>query len=343
MKVLVTGGCGFIGSWVCEYYAKKSDKVISYDNMTKHELMRTGYNVEKARMYNWNYLKKLNVELVKADIRDKEKLFEYARECDFIVHTAAQPAVTISIEDPILDFTTNVLGTINVLEAARKFNIPVVSCATIHVYGNKINDELKEGENRYIRKPVAIDEQYPILGGIITPLHASKSSADIYVRMYIETYKIKAASFRLTGLYGPRQLGGEDHGWVANFCIRAMLGIPITIYGTGKQVRDILYASDVVEVFDAFYKYQIPGIYNVGGGEKTMLSLLECIEIIQELTGKKVEVRFEPERFGDLKYFVCDTTKIKNNLHWEAKVLPKEGIKNLIDWIKDNIDLFKIS
>ena len=341
MKVLVTGGCGFIGSWVCEYYAKKGDKVISYDNMTKHELMRTGYNVESARMYNWNYLKKLGVEMIKADVRNKEQLFEYASTCDFIVHTAAQPAITISIEDPELDFTTNVLGTINVLEAARKFNIPVVSCATIHVYGNKINDELEEDKTRYVRKPVAIDENYPTLGGIITPLHASKTSADIYVRMYIDTYKIKAASFRLSGLYGPRQLGGEDHGWVANFCIRAVLDIPITIYGTGKQLRDVLYASDVVEAFDSFYKYQVPGIYNVGGGEKTMLSLIECIEIIKKLLGKEIKVEFKPSRFGDLKYFVCDITKIKQNLHWEPKVLPQEGIRNLIEWIKENINLFK--
>ncbi|MCX5782045.1 MAG: NAD-dependent epimerase/dehydratase family protein, partial [Elusimicrobia bacterium] len=238
MKVLVTGGCGFIGSWVCEYYAKRGDQVISYDNLTKMELVRTGYNVEKARNYNWDFLKSLGVNLVKADIRNKEELFNYVSGCDFIVHTAAQPAVTISIENPELDITTNVVGTFNVLEAARKFNIPVVSCATIHVYGNKINNEIKEGKTRYVRKPKLIDENYPPLGGIITPLHASKYSADTYVRMFIETYKVKAASFRLTGLYGPRQLGGEDHGWVANFCIRAILDMPIKIYGSGKQVRD---------------------------------------------------------------------------------------------------------
>lgn len=341
MKVLVTGGCGFIGSWVCEYYAKKGDEVISYDNMTKHELMRTGYNTELARDYNWNYLKKLGVNLIKADVRNREELFEYAKGCDFIVHTAAQPAVTISIEEPELDFTTNVIGTINVLEASRRFNIPVVSCATIHVYGNALNSDLKEEKTRYTRIPVEIDETYPILGGMITPLHASKASADIYVRMYIETYKIKAASFRLTGLYGPRQLGGEDHGWVANFCIRAIFDIPITIYGTGKQLRDILYASDVVSAFESFYKNPVSGVYNIGGGRDNMISLIECIELIKKLLGKDIRVQYENDRLGDLRYFVCDISKANKFLGWSPRVHYNDGIKNLIGWIKENMNLFK--
>ncbi|MDD5566134.1 MAG: NAD-dependent epimerase/dehydratase family protein [Candidatus Omnitrophica bacterium] len=341
MRVLVTGGCGFIGSWVCEYYVKKGHKVISYDNMTKHELMRTGYNVSSARDFNRVFLKKLGVTLVKADVRDQKELFRYAGLSDFIVHTAAQPAMTISIEKPQLDFSTNVLGTYNVLEAARKFSIPAVSCATIHVYGNEINQELKESGFRYVRSPAAINEQYPTLSGTITPLHASKACADIYVRAFIDTYKIKAASFRLTGLYGPRQLGGEDHGWVANFCIRAIMGLPITIYGTGKQVRDILYAQDVVRAFDAFYRHPRPGIYNIGGGRQNMISLRECIDFISAALGKKVKVRFEKERLGDLRYFVCDTEKAKKRLLWQSKVRPEEGIVRLIEWIRENKRLFK--
>lgn len=340
MKILVTGGCGFIGSWVCEYYAQKGEKVIAYDNMTKHELMRTGYNVDKARNYNWDYLNGLGVELVKADVRNKEELFEFANGCDFIVHTAAQPAVTISVDEPLLDFSTNAAGTVNVLEVSRVFKIPVVSCATIHVYGNKINDELKESAKRYIRSPIGIDETYPTLGGSLTPLHASKASADIYVRAYCDTYKIKAASFRLTGLYGPRQLGGEDHGWVANFCIRAIMGLPIMIYGTGKQVRDILYARDLIMAFEAFRRNPLPGIYNVGGGRQNMISLLEAVEMISTILGKKIQLQFGNERFGDLKYFVCDIKKIEKALGWVSKVKPIEGIKNLIIWIQENKNLF---
>jgi len=340
-KILVTGGCGFIGSWVCEKYIRDGWKVISYDNMTKSELARTGYNVSKARDYNWNYLSRLGVNLVKADVRNKEELFEYASGVDFIVHTAAQPAVTISIEDPRTDITTNVLGTFNVLEAARKFDIPVVSCATIHVYGNKINDELTEGKTRYLRKPALIDESYPTLGGRLTPLHASKSSADTYVRTYIDTYKIKAASFRLTGLYGPRQLGGEDHGWVANFSIRALLDIPIVIYGTGKQSRDILYASDLVEAFDSFYRNPVPGIYNIGGGKDNIISLVECVSLIERILGKKVKVEYRAARFGDLNYFACDISKARKNLRWSPTVKPDEGVSRLIEWAQSEKDIFQ--
>lgn len=341
MRVLVTGGCGFIGSWVCEYYAKKGHKVICYDNMTKHELLRTGYSVEKLRNYNWNFLKKLKVTLVKADVRNKKNLFFYAKSCDFIVHTAAQPAVTISIEQPELDFTTNAQGTFNVLEAARHFDVPVVSCATIHVYGNNINERLRAGKSRFIRTPAAINELYPTLTGTITPLHCSKAAADTYVRAYIDTYKVRAASFRLTGLYGQRQFGGEDHGWVANFCIRAIKNLPITIFGTGKQVRDILYAGDLVEAFEAFRRNPVPGIYNIGGGKENMISLIECIGYISKLLQKNVKVTYAPERHGDLKYFVCDSSKAKKLLHWEAKIRPPEGIKALWKWVMQEKGLFE--
>ena len=340
MKVLVTGGCGFLGSWVCEYYARKGSGVVSYDSMTKYELMRTGYNVKGARDYNWDYLENLGVKLVKADVRNRQELFEYAKDCDFIVHTAAQPAMTLSIEDPRLDFSTNVLGTLNVLEAAREFRVPVVSCATIHVYGNQINVGLKEGKKRYLRKPVAIGEEYPTLGGTLTPLHASKASADTYVRAYIDTYKVKAASFRFTGLYGERQFGAEDHGWVANFCIRAVKGFPITIYGTGKQVRDILYAADAVSAFDAFYRRSVPGVYNIGGGKENMISLLESIELIGRITGKKVQAKFAAQRPGDLSYFVCEIKKAKKHLRWSPLVRPEGGIRDLIKWIESNSKLF---
>ena len=340
MKILVTGGCGFLGSHVCEFYAKKGAEVIAYDNMTKHELSRTGFAAEKARSYNWDYLNKLGVKTVKADVRNFDDLLQNALDCDYIIHTAAQPAMTISWEDPLLDITTNVMGTFNVLEVARRLKIPVASCATIHIYGNKINEDLKEGEKRYLRDPKAIDENHPILEGTITPLHASKAAGDAYIRAYIDTYKLEAASFRLTGIYGTRQFGGEDHGWVANFAIRSMLGWPISIYGTGKQVRDIIYATDVCEAFDAFYKTRKAGFYNIGGGEKTAISLLDCIDILEGIIGKKPAVNFAPGRHGDLKYFICDTKKAEKDLKWSPKVTPKEGIKKLTDWIKENKEIF---
>ena len=294
MKVLVTGGCGFIGSHACEFYKSKGAEVISYDNMTKYELTRTGYAADKAREYNWILLENMGVTMVKADIRDGKTLLETTEGCDYIVHTAAQPAMTISWEDPELDFSSNALGSFNVIETARKLNIPVVSCSTIHVYGPGINESVTEGETRYLRQPAGIDENLPILQGVMTPLHASKRTAELYVQTYIETYNVEAASFRLTGLYGPRQFGGEDHGWVANFAIRVLLGKPIIVFGTGKQLRDILYATDVIEAFHAFYENRKPGIYNIGGETSNAISLIECIKLLGKITGRKLEVKFEP-------------------------------------------------
>ncbi|MEM2191809.1 MAG: NAD-dependent epimerase/dehydratase family protein [Archaeoglobaceae archaeon] len=341
MKVLVTGGCGFLGSHVCEYYRRMGEEVIAFDNLTKHELIRTGYNVELARNYNWDFLKKIGVVCVKGDVRRKEDLFEVAKDCDFIVHTAAQPAMTIGIEQPELDLTTNVVGTFNVLETARKYDIPIVNCSTIHVYGNKINETIMESDKRFIRDPPAIDEDYPTLQGKITPLHASKRSAEIYVQMYIDTYGLEAANFRLTGIYGPRQLGGEDHGWVANFAIRTILGLPIRIFGSDKQVRDILYVEDCAESFDAFYRHREPGTYNIGGGIRNIISLRECLEMLREITGIKQDIRYEPGRLGDLWYFVCDIRKAKEKLKWEPKTPNDVGIRRLVEWIKDNLWIFK--
>lgn len=341
MKVLVTGGCGFIGSHVCEYFTQQGWGVIAYDNLTKHELVRTGYNAAAAREYNLKFLTKLGVEIAVSDVREFDTLMQKAKGCDYIVHTAAQPAVTISMEDPRLDVTTNVLGTFNVLDAARQLRIPVATCATIHVYGNDINKTVREGKTRYERTPAEIDEQEPTVMGILSPLHASKRSGDIYVQSFVDTYGVKAASFRLTGLYGPRQFGGEDHGWVAHFCIRALTGKSITIFGTGKQIRDILYATDLAEAFYKYYERPVPGIYNIGGQMPNALSLVECVDLITELTGKRPEVKFEPGRHADLLYFVCDSRKAEKAFGWQARVRPREGVARLLDWIRQEIEIFR--
>jgi len=230
------------------------------------------------------------------------------------------------------------MGTFNVLEAARKFKIPVAVCSTIHVYGNKINQGLREGKTRYTRKPPGIDEKFPTLSGTLSPLHGSKAVSDIYTKIYTDTYKISAASFRLTGIYGTRQFGGEDHGWVANFAIRSVLNRPITIFGTGKQIRDIIYATDVCEAFDAFYRTRKPGIYNIGGGIKAALSLLECIDLISKINGRRPVIKFKPDRFADLRYFICDISKARKELGWKPKVFLEEGVRTLIHWIEENRD-----
>jgi len=344
MKILVTGGCGFLGSHVCETFLKEGWEVVSYDSMTKYELNRTGLQTEEVREHNARILKDMGVEIVKAVIRNREELLDHASGCNFIAHTAAQPAMTISWEDPDLDLTTNVLGTFNVLVSARKHQIPIASCSSVHVYGPWINDTIREGETRFTREPVAISEDDRTMdggqSGLISPLHASKASAEHYVKAFADMYGIKAASFRYTGIYGTRQFGGEDHGWAANFCIRNIMRRPITIFGTGKQLRDILYASDAALAFLAYQRNPVPGIYNIGGGPKHMISLLECIKLIDKISGYKSEVKFGQERPGDLSYFVCNIEHVTTTLNWQPKILPEEGIGNLLSWIKENIHLF---
>lgn len=272
---------------------------------------------------------------------------DHASGCQFIAHTAAQPAMTISWEDPDLDFTTNVLGTFNVLTAAREHKIPVVSCSSVHVYGPWINDTLIEGETRFTREPVVISEDDRTMNGgksgLISPLHASKASAEYYVKTFADMYGVKAATFRYTGIYGARQFGGEDHGWVANFCIRNIMRWPITVFGNGKQLRDILYASDAASAFLSYQRNPVPGTYNIGGGPKHMISLLECIELIEKLSGHKSEVKFGPKRSGDLSYFVCNIDRVCKTLNWQPQILPEEGVGTLLSWLKENVDLFDVS
>lgn len=340
MKVLVTGGCGFLGSHVCEFFKNKGWSVISVDNMTKYELNRTGFIADDARKYNWNFLKSIGVELIKDDVKNYESMLEYSKDVDFIIHTAAQPAMTISWEDPDLDFVTNTLGTFNMLKVARERDIKIVTCASVHVYGNSINDDLIPGNNKWIREEVGISEIEKIATGNLSPLHASKCSGDLYTKAFIDSFKLKAASFRLTGIYGTRQFGGEDHGWVANFVIRAVTGRQINIFGNGWQVRDIIYAEDVCEAFLKFYEAEKYGIYNIGGGEKTMISLLNSIDIISKILGKKINVNFDDDRFGDLRYFVCNISKAKSELNWNPKILPENGIKRLAVWVQENLEIF---
>ena len=201
-KVLVTGGCGFLGSHICELFQKKGLETIAYDNMTTYEFKKNSYMKPESREHNKKLLEEMGVQIVIQDIRDKETLMEHAEGCDYICHTAAQPTMTLSWEEPDRDFTTNVVGTFNVLEAARKFDIPIASCNSVHCYGpDKINSELSELEtilpsgellSRYVRDPITISEKEPLLQGVVTPLHASKSAAENYIRCYIDTFNVRS-------------------------------------------------------------------------------------------------------------------------------------------------------
>lgn len=341
MKIVVTGGCGFLGSHICELFRAKGWEVVAYDNLTKYELNRTGYSVEAARGHNTAFLESIGVTIAVEDVRDVDALMRASEGAAFIAHTAAQPAMTISWEDPRLDFEANTLGTFNVLETARARGIPVASCSSIHTYGTGINDEIRAEGQRFTREPAAIAEDHDVLTGVLTPLHASKHAGEVYTQVYAHTFGVKAAAFRYTGIYGPRQFGAEDHGWAANFAIRNLTGRPIRIFGTGFQTRDILYASDAAQAFWDYAQQPVAGVYNIGGGPPNTISLLESIALIESITGRTSDVVFEEERQGDLRYFVSDIGKARSTFGFNPSVRPKAGLTALIDWVRANIALFE--
>lgn len=339
-KILITGGAGFIGSHAAEYYAQKGDDVIVFDNLSRAKLLKKD---DKNYMYNWNYLKLYkNVKSINVSIVDLEKITKDAKDVDAIIHTAAQTAVTSSVKDPEEDFKTNALGTFNVLEAARKNDVKsIVYCSTNKVYGNNVNKvEVKEEETRYSFKDqfkFGIPESFSIDLCKHTPYGCSKLCGDLYVQDYAHLYGMKTAVFRMSCIYGTRQFGVEDQGWVAWFAIATMLDKPITIYGDGKQVRDILYVSDLINLFDKFINSKSQGLVcNVGGGPSNTLSLLELLEFLQKITGKKSKINFSEWRPSDQKVYISDICKAKKVLGWEVRVNPTEGISKLVQWIKEN-------
>lgn len=347
MKILITGGAGFVGSHLAEFYAQKGDDVIVFDNLSRAELL--GYETANA-MYNWNYLTRYeSIELTKGDIRDAELLKEMAKDVDAIIHTAAQTAVTTSLKDPRTDFEINTLGTFNVLEAARlSENEPaIVYCSTNKVYGDNVNKipVVKRGK-RY----AFVDEQYK--SGIPedfptdlcehTPYGTSKFAGDLYVQDYGHVYGLKTGVFRMSCIYGTRQFGVEDQGWIAWFTIATLLEKPITIYGDGKQVRDVLYVSDLVRVYDLFINSKLKReVFNIGGGRENTLSLLDFFDLLEELTGERAEIRFDKWRPSDQKVYISDISKVKEMLKWEPEVNPREGVNTLVEWVNENRNLLK--
>jgi len=345
--ILVTGGLGFIGSWIVEYYVRSDNKIIVVDNLIRAKL----YNLpNKAINYRLEQIKKSeNVIVRSVDIRNHEKLNEILRKekVDIIFHTAAQVAVTTSLINPRLDFEINVLGTFNILELARKHDAIVVYASTNKVYGENVNKiPLIEKKNRYEyadpKYKEGIPEDFPIDLTGHTPYGCSKLSADLYVQDYYHTYGLKTGVFRMSCIYGEGQFGVEDQGWVAWFIIATLTNKIITIYGNGKQVRDILHVQDLIKAYDLFIKSKDVkhGVYNIGGGPQNTISLLELIGLLEEITGRRVKVKFSNWRPKDQKVYVSCINKIKKELKWRPEINIRKGITRLIDWVNGNKYLF---
>jgi|TARA_B100001971_G_C18221012_1_gene557204 CDP-paratose 2-epimerase len=348
MKILITGGAGFVGSHAAEYYAKKGDEVVVLDNLSRSKSIYSKLNP----LYNWDYLKKYeNIGRINADITNSEEIEKFTQDIDAIIHTAGQVAVTPSINDPRQDFKINAQGTFNVLEAARKSkNHPaVVYCSTNKVYGENINSiPLKEGEWKYQFKDKkflnGIPTGFPIDLTEHTPYGCSKLCGDIYAQDYGLRNEVATGIFRMSCIYGTRQFGAEEQGWLVHFIISTLFDIGVTIYGDGKQVRDVLFVSDLIAAFDSFIKNRdkLSGqVFNIGGGSENTLSLLELLNIIEKETGKRSNIHYDDWRPSDQKVYISDISKAKDLLSWSPRISAKKGIKKSIQWIKDNEAYFK--
>jgi CDP-paratose 2-epimerase len=337
MKLLITGGAGFIGCNSADYFLGKGHEVSVLDNLSR---AGTDKNLE------WLQKRHPSVKFIKADVRtDQAVLDEEVSKADAVLHLAAQVAVTTSVTNPREDFDINALGTFNVLEAVRKSdNKPsLIYSSTNKVYGKMEELEVLEGEKRYKYKDIeGVDEKQNL--DFHSPYGCSKGAADQYVLDYARIYDLKTVVLRQSCIYGTRQFGIEDQGWVAWFIIATSLGTPLKIYGNGKQVRDVLYIEDLVRcfemVFDKIDKTS-GNAYNIGGGPNNSLSLLELISQIESLHGREIEHSFHDWRPGDQPVFICDINKARNDFGWEPKVSPEEGVKKLFNWVQENKELFQ--
>lgn len=345
MRILITGGAGLVGSHAAEYFALKGDEVIILDNLARSKI----FEYDKASVeHNWNYLSKYNnVKCIKGDVCSESDVKKaLGNRVDVVIHTASQTGVRFSIRQPKEDFRINALGTLNILECTRQVNKDaiLIYCSTNKVYGENIDRiPLVEKETRYIYDGVeAINEDIAIDLTGHTPYGVSKLSGDLYVQEYAHIYGMRTAVFRMSCIYGIRQFGFEDQGWLAWFIISAIKNRPITIYGNGKQVRDILYVTDLIKAFDKFIKSDSKqGLFNIGGGKDNTISLLEFLKEIKSLTGKEPQVKFDIWRPSDQKVYISDISKVKNTLGWSPLVNKREGIRLLFNWVKENINLFK--
>jgi CDP-paratose 2-epimerase len=338
---LITGGAGFIGSNYAHRLIKRGQAVVLFDNLSR-----------KGSQDNLEWLKKEfgkdAFQFINADIRDIKKIESTAKTADVIIHLAAQVAVTTSVTNPREDFEINALGTFNLLEAARKSGRQpiVIFASTNKVYGGLEDLKVSEDETRYrlTDNPNGIDENRIL--DFHSPYGCSKGCGDQYVRDYARIYQLPTVVFRQSCIYGIRQFGIEDQGWVAWFVIAAQLGKSISIYGDGKQVRDLLFIDDLLNAYDLVIGQidHVTGeVFNVGGGMKNTISIWKEFQpILEQIEQKEISFESFEWRPGDQKIYVSDTQKLEQITGWRPKVNVIDGVRMLNDWVKENIHLFKI-
>lgn len=330
-RVLVTGGAGFIGSnLVCRLLADRCHVVV-LDNLSRAGVALNAAWLEEQASDR--------LTLMRADVRDHDAVVAAVRGVDTVFHLAAQVAVTTSVADPRSDFEINALGAFNVLDAARRQTEPpvVVFTSTNKVYGGMEELPVRETARRYElpTAPHGISENRPL--DFHSPYGCSKGAADQYTIDFSRIYGLRTVVFRMSCIYGPRQFGTEDQGWVAHFGLRALAGQPITIFGDGKQVRDVLYVGDLIEALMAARQRaeSVPSqVYNVGGGPANSVSLLELLDLLERRLGRPVSRQFDAWRPGDQRVYISDIRKIGAETGWSPRVTIEEGVDRLLAWLR---------
>jgi CDP-paratose 2-epimerase len=339
MKVLITGGAGFIGCHTAHRFLRRGDEVTIYDNLSRRggrfnlAWLREQHGADAFRLYE-------------ADLRDFDRLREAARGQALIIHLAGQVTVTTSVTNPRQDFEDNALGTFNALEAARLSgsNPIFLYSSTNKVYGGMEDVVLVERATRYAFRdlPHGVPDTQPL--DFHSPYGCSKGTGDQYVRDYARIYGLRTVVFRQSTIYGTRQFGIEDQGWLAWFIIAAVTGKPITIYGDGKQVRDMLYVEDLIGAYESAIARidQVAGqVFNIGGGPDNTISIwAETGPVLAELLGREIGVKWDTWRPGDQRVCVMDIRRTSEVLNWSPKVALRDGMRRLVEWVRDNRALF---
>jgi len=339
MRILITGGIGFIGCNTVKWFRKLGHNVTVLDNLS-----RSKENLEwLSNQFN-------NLDFVYADIVDAQRIEDVVNQgrFDVIIHLAAQVAVTKSVANPRYDFEVNALGTLNLLEAIRLYspNTILLYASTNKVYGQLSDLRIRTSGKRYELENHAdgISEHQPL--DFHSPYGCSKGAADAYVIDYARIYGLRTICLRQSCIYGYRQFGVEDQGWVAWFIIAHLLRRPITIYGDGRQVRDVLFIDDLMDCYlKAVFALEKDGdlsgrAFNIGGGPQNALSLLEFIELLKDISGRRVNYSFADWRPGDQRVFVSDILSATACLGWKPQISVREGVQRLYNWVQDNLDLF---
>jgi CDP-paratose 2-epimerase len=332
-RILITGGAGFVGCNAARFFRARNWGVTVLDNLSRQG---TDKNLEWLR-------DNTSFEFERVDIRDRASVDRVLSEqqYDAVLHLAAQVAVTTSVTDPSTDFAINAMGTFHVLDAIRRFcpEAVFINASTNKVYGKITSAEydLVEGRYAYTNRPFGISETEPL--DFLSPYGCSKGAADQYTLDFARIYQMPATSFRQSCIYGPRQFGVEDQGWVAWFAIASRLGRDITIFGDGRQVRDVLHVEDLVRAYEAAIRSPdkvTAQAFNVGGGPHSVLSLLDLIQMLEERRKRRVPLRFDDWRPGDQRVYVSDVRKLETVLGWKPEIDSATGIAQLIDWVEQN-------